>query len=746
MNNMFSTYDTYNSNYIQDIKKQVNTISEQNYIKSQTTNSNIIPPLYNSINSPNNYQDKNNLNLNYIENMDNIINNKKNISKQKNNPKNNPSQYDNNNFLSQFSPLKFDNKSGPVSKNSASNANTVARFELERTMAVQNNYSDFNSNNMDYNAINDPSKFASNNRPFFKTNGQNGMDGQGEEHRNEVNQRKMELFSGSSNNLGYRPHIERTPLFNPVIGNTNIYGSPVMTDFYEKRYEPSRERRNELPFQQVKVTPGLGLGANENNKQGYQEMYRTMPKTVDELRTANKPKISYTAPVVRGIMGHKGKVIAKSFKHRPNTFREYGLEWLIPGVSDVKAQKIEGEIDPNNLATINRGMSNNDYIGPAKSNIEKNTPEALKPKLHESSKENYLQAEPRNLAIVDGQKARGFDNTYDNKLTDRVMHNNYLGPAGNHNQDKNTAYNYNDAPNLTNVEMFINTDRVGNMSGNVDKIKAYNLQDMPDNTMRDIHNKFERAGQVGNGQFTNPTLYNLGDVQDNTMRTIHNKLERAGQIGNGQFNNPKLYNFEDVQDNTMRTIHNKLDRAGQMGNGQYNKNYAFDFVNNIQDNTMRNIHDKLDRAGQMGNGQFNKNYAFDFVNNIPNNTLREMQIKQNYIAPSKTQVDQTRSRLDANNMDMNVIKEVISKGRAPTSSNYNKGPTFKFTHFEERVPLQVNRELYPKANQEAFYRHDPNITKTPLNLMGNPYQFDSFVDENLKTNPYINNIIHKASS
>jgi hypothetical protein len=705
------------NNYKQVVNNKFRKLANNNFVRSQYPDkSNVIPALYNTVNSP------------YNENMPLMPREFSQLEELHNlNPNHDP--LDNNNFLAQFSPLKFDSSQEPVSQNGINKSNgasrnpdaRISRAELERRLALQGNYSNFNDDpdtTMNYSALSKEEKditretFMQSNKPFFKPNGSYGIDGNGEQNRGNNIQRKMELFSGNSNNLDYRPHIERAPLFNPVMGNTNIYGSPVMTDVHESRYEPSKERRNELPFQQVRITPGLGLGANEINKQGYQDMYRVIPKTIDDLRPANRPQISYSAPVVQGIKGHKGQVQGKTFKYRPTTFMEYGPEWLIPGVNDVKAPRIEGDIDPGNLATVNRGTSMQSYIGPAKSQVDHNTPNGLIPKSHESNKETYMNDDPRNAVYNESKKAYGFAETYDAKETNRVMRNNYLGPMGNSSRDKNIAHNYNDIPNMTNTELFINTDRAGIMRGREqDKIKAYNLD----------------------------------DIQDATMRSIHANTDRAGQMGNQQLSRNKVSNFDDIQDLTLRDIHNKTDRTGQIGNGQFNKTYAFDFVNNIQNNTMRNIHSNTDRVGLMGNQQFSKNYAFDFVNNIPNMTLREMQIEQKRINPLKSSAEQTRSRLDALNMDVNIQKEIISQGRAPTLSNINQGPTFKFSQFEQRVPLQVNRELYPQTNQEAFYRHDPNITRVPTNLMVDPNRFDSYVEDNLRTNPYINNIMHKSS-
>ena len=91
-----------------------------------------------------------------------------------------------------------------------------------------------------------------------------------EDHMSLKDARKMDLFTGSLNNLEWKPKTERRPLFSPLVGLTHIYGSPVMTSEYESRFIPSRERRNEKPFQETRVTPGLNLGYNEVGKSSYE--------------------------------------------------------------------------------------------------------------------------------------------------------------------------------------------------------------------------------------------------------------------------------------------------------------------------------------------------------------------------------------------------------------------------------------------------------------------------------------------
>lgn len=85
-----------------------------------------------------------------------------------------------------------------------------------------------------------------------------------------------------------------------------VAGMPSTTDFMQERQVPSTLRNGMLPFEQQRVGPGVGLGSMDGPTGGYhqfeiQELAR--PKTVDEMRLASKPKLSYSLPMVQGQMG-----------------------------------------------------------------------------------------------------------------------------------------------------------------------------------------------------------------------------------------------------------------------------------------------------------------------------------------------------------------------------------------------------------------------------------------------------------
>ena len=125
-------------------------------------------------------------------------------------------------------------------------------------------------------------------------------------------------------------------------------------------------------------------------------------------------------------------------------------------------------------------------------------------------------------------------------------------------------------------------------------------------------------------------------------------------------------------------------------------------------------------------------------------TNREIHSKNNYINPAKGK-EQTRNRRDADNMRVNIIKEKISEGRAPTNSNYERGPTNDFTRYEFKEPLHYQCER--SFNRGVEFNHGRVIPNQDYNPNQTFYVNDRILrhlEENLEGNPYINNLIHKS--
>jgi len=128
----------------------------------------------------------------------------------------------------------------------------------------------------------------------------------------------------------------QAPLFAPAEKMHWTHGAPNMNDFYQGRVNTSMRRAGELPFEQVRVGPGLGLGATADGAGGYNSgtMMREawMDKSVDDLRTASKPKSSEHM-----VLGFEGPAAARMKnigyqapvpKNRPDRYAETGHDRL----------------------------------------------------------------------------------------------------------------------------------------------------------------------------------------------------------------------------------------------------------------------------------------------------------------------------------------------------------------------------------------------------------------------------------
>ena len=62
------------------------------------------------------------------------------------------------------------------------------------------------------------------------------------------------------------------------------------------RFNAGKEKRNQLPFDQIKVTPGLNLKYDQDGKQGFHDSYRAPQMDINELRGKQNQKVSYTKP------------------------------------------------------------------------------------------------------------------------------------------------------------------------------------------------------------------------------------------------------------------------------------------------------------------------------------------------------------------------------------------------------------------------------------------------------------------
>ena len=106
-----------------------------------------------------------------------------------------------------------------------------------------------------------------------------------------------------------RPKKEIDNMFQAE-ANVKTFDARQLDDFKSRRADAGvgRIQNNVLPFSQIKVGPGVGQGFGATGVGGYQQLETndlTRFKTVDDLRVASKPKVTYEGRTVDGIKEKK---------------------------------------------------------------------------------------------------------------------------------------------------------------------------------------------------------------------------------------------------------------------------------------------------------------------------------------------------------------------------------------------------------------------------------------------------------
>ena len=118
-----------------------------------------------------------------------------------------------------------------------------------------------------------------------------------------MNESKLEDHTGVRGAGGSIPKREVETFFNPAMGATYPAGLPSTTTEFQDREEAPVSRNNALPFDQVRVGPGVGQGYTASPAGGFtqpQDRDFVLPKNVDELRPLTNQKAQLEGRVIPG--------------------------------------------------------------------------------------------------------------------------------------------------------------------------------------------------------------------------------------------------------------------------------------------------------------------------------------------------------------------------------------------------------------------------------------------------------------
>lgn len=367
------------------------------------------------------------------------------------------------------------------------------------------------------------------------------------------NKRILNSYSGSDT---YTAKREQETLFNPNNQVENVYGAQDVNGEIQNRFVTSTYRSNELPFDQQRVGKGLNAGYNACGKDGFHQMYRPMPKTIDELRTKSNPKVVYNGRKVPGKnindkRGLQGRVIKKTpdtaFKQEPN-------QYLITTGSIIKERQKPTIV----LRDTNRKESM-EYIASANPNTKESSARSL---YRQSDKPCFEASGPRNLhednAWTDidfgdyGLKATHFPPNERDCTTVPTPASNFnsviraivapvldvfrytkkqnaignireTGNIGTSQVSKNIMYDANDIAKTTVKETTIENKRMGQLSGPL-KLTTYDPDDIAKRTVRETTADNEYEG-------TAISYYKKPRVNEAEYRMRNNMVKETTLVG-----------------------------------------------------------------------------------------------------------------------------------------------------------------------------------------------------------------------
>jgi hypothetical protein len=171
-------------------------------------------------------------------------------------------------------------------------------------------------------------------------------------------------------------------IFNPTTGYTNIHGNQPYTERIKNRMEVTDINNNVLPFQQIRVGPGLNKGYTSQGSGGFQQentLDYARPKTLNELRSkVNQRNATYEIPFQAPAKGTDQRaVVAPYAKNKPekiykqteeNWFKTTGAVVKETNRSEIamkKTNRIDTHTEYKGAAALQaiKGMADEDDYG-----------------------------------------------------------------------------------------------------------------------------------------------------------------------------------------------------------------------------------------------------------------------------------------------------------------------------------------------------------------------------------------------
>lgn len=489
---------------------------------------------------------------------------------------------------------------------------------------------------------------------------------------------------------------EQTPFFEPTKMPTgNPFGLEATTDFMESRINDPRNRANERPMETIRVGPGLNKGFTHLPSGGFQQqegeeyVLQRLPR-VNDLRTANNPKLTYEKPVVPGahFVTNSGsaETVGEVRKYNPDKFfiNEDGERNFVTTGANIKNTARSTQI----LKDTTRMETSTEYAGPAgqaEGSATYTVGSAKAPLVKQHGPFGYRNADASN---------------YFNKDTDADQ--NDYGKKG-----------VEIRPN----ERFYTGERVQatNIAPDAKEVTLPNQDIAKPTRAQETIGNIRGAGNftaLGGGMPGKMTAYDPSDLPRTTIKETTIDNDWLGQAGQGEAQ-PKLtvYDPNDVARTTIKETTIDNDWIGQAAPDQAQKLTVYD-PDDIARVTGRNTLEDWDQYRNFGRNDTPTQATIRVQDSVRLTQKAAISAKSSWTGGANAYSKQITDRESAENMRHYAQKERIAKGRNPTNSST------KVFNGEDYVNLQYRKIVSDSVNDREPGLDRVNSETTGAEVLG----------------------------
>ena len=470
------------------------------------------------------------------------------------------------------------------------------------------------------------------------------------------------------------------PMFEPT-KEINFQNTTDRNDEMSNRHVPSRFKKNELPFEQVRVGPGMDEDLTAPSG-GFHQDTRDfiIPKSIDELRPASNPQISYKGRVIPGkAPSGKSSLKPNIAKNRPDTFFLNSEDRYFTTVGGVEKQTARS---CHVMKDTNRKDSKN-YTGSAAPASIKKDPN--RPLYKKSTKIQAPETGPRNLfkkGIKNDDHGKGSINlgTNERDITQKRTHTTNITTAV-----KSILAPLLDVMKTTKKENVVGNNRqTGNLgSSRVTKNVAWDPNDIARTTIKETNIHDTRTGNLDASD--KGVAWDPNDVARTTIKETNIHDNRTGNVDINE--KGAVWDEDDIAKTTIRETTTDNDHIGHMNTNE--KGTAWD-SNDVARTTIKetNIHDN--RTGNVQTTTSTQGTVIDYKSMKFKTTIRETvgeeEINLNMKVISKNVVKDSNDRTRTTIKETNIHDNRTGNVKGPVKlAVYDPNDVAKKTIKETRI-------------------------------------------------------------